>query len=378
MIPITKPYIGEEEKQSVLEVLDSGWLVQGKNVAESEEIAKEYTGAKYALCTTSCTTALHLGLVAAGVKEGDEVIVPSFTWIASANAVKYTGATPVFVDCASDTYNVDPELIEAKITERTKAIMPVHIFGLSCDMDRIMEIAEKHNLKVIEDGACSYGGFFKGRHTGTFGMAGCFSFHPRKSATCGEGGMIITNDEKVYELCKSLRDHGAAMSDKERHEKHIMIMPGFDKMGFNYRMTDLQGAVLKHQLRRFPEIKAEKNKLVQKYNEAFKDIPWIQIPYESDEIYDYNYQSYVILIKEDAPRTRNEIMDALKEQGVSTRPGTHSVPNLEYYKDDTQEWNSFYLENNTLSLPLYMGLRDEDIDLIVSTITAKVHEDSLL
>jgi perosamine synthetase len=193
-IPITKPFFGEEERKAILEPLESGWIVQGPKVAQFENLFAEFTGVPYAIATTSCTTALHLSLIAMGIGPGDEVILPSFTFVATANAIEYTGATPVFCDIDLNTFNIDVKEVPKKVTEKTKAIIPVHLFGLSADMKPILKIAEQHGLRVIEDAACGLGSYYDGRHVGTFGDSGCFSFHPRKAITTGEGGMITAED----------------------------------------------------------------------------------------------------------------------------------------------------------------------------------------
>lgn len=216
-IPITKPFLGEDEQKAILESLESGWIVQGPKVDEFERLFGEFTGAKYAIATTSCTTALHLSLVALQIGSGDEVILPSFTFVATANAIEYTGAKPVFCDIDLETFNIDVGEIQKKITKKTKAIIPVHLFGLSADMNPIMEIANQHGLRVIEDAACGLGSYYHGTHVGNFGEVGCFSFHPRKAITTGEGGMILTGDPDLMVTFKSLRDHGASKSDLNRH-----------------------------------------------------------------------------------------------------------------------------------------------------------------
>ena len=227
-IPITKTIFGKEESEAIIKPLETGWVVQGSNVAKFQEMFSKFTGASHSHATTSCTTALHLGLEAMGITTGDKVIVPSFTYVASANAVEYTGADVVFCDINLRTFNIDETKLEEliKADSSIKAIMPVHLFGLCSNMPYIMELAKKYNLKVIEDSACGFDGWIGDKHSGTFGDVGCFSFHPRKSICTGEGGMLITNDDEIAAKVSQLKDHGASKSDFQRHkEKGGSLLP---------------------------------------------------------------------------------------------------------------------------------------------------------
>jgi len=260
IIPITKPYFTKNEVEAVKKVIESGWVVQGPKVKEFEEKFAKFVGAKYAIAVNSCTAALHLSLSASGIGPNDEVIVPAFTFIATANVVEYLGAKPVFVDIDPKTFNINPLKIEEKINKKTKAIIPVHLFGLSADMEPILKIARKYKLKVIEDAACGLGTLYKGKHVGTFGETGCFSFHPRKAISCGEGGMITTNSKKHNEILRSLRDHGASMSDLARHQKGLPMLPEYNLLGFNYRMSDIEAAILIEQMKKVNWILKERRK----------------------------------------------------------------------------------------------------------------------
>jgi len=245
MIPISKPAIGEAEKQAVLEVLESGMLVQGPRTAKLEERFAAVCGTRHAIATSSGTTALHVTLLAHGIGEGDEVITTSFTFIASVNSILYTGAQPVFVDIEEDTFNINPALIEAAITPRTKAIMPVHLYGYPCDMDAILDIAQRHNLVVIEDAAQAIGATYRGQPVGSFGT-GCFSLYATKNVMCGEGGMITTNDDTIAEQCRLMRSHGM-----KRRYYH-------DMLGYNFRLTDLHAAIALAQMERLAEFTARR------------------------------------------------------------------------------------------------------------------------
>lgn len=371
-IPITKPFFNEEEKKEVWDCLEKGWIVQGPKVAEFENMFCGYTKAKFALATTSCTTALHLALVALDIKEGDEVILPSFTFVATANVIEYQKAKPVFVDINTETFNIDPEKIEERITEKTKAIIPVHLFGLCADMDRIMEIAQRYNLKVIEDAACAMGSLYKGRHAGTFGDTGAFSFHPRKPITTGEGGMVTTNDEEIYQRIKALRDHGAEVSDLERHKKGEFGLPEYNMLGYNYRMTDIQGALGIAQMEKLEKILDRRRELAQRYKEELKNIGWISLPIEPEGLH-HTYQSYVLLINDDVPISRDDLALNLINKGISVRQGTHAVHTLGYYSkkyniNPTDFPVSLKAHNQSLTLPLYFTMTEAEQDFVISSI----------
>lgn len=385
-IPITKPYFGEEEKKALIETLESGWIVQGPKVAEFERLLAEFTGAKYAIAPTSCTNALHLSLISMGIGPGDEVLLPSLTFVATANVIEYTGATPVFCDIDLDTFNIRIDEIHRKINQKTKVIIPVHLFGLSAEMDPIMDLANHYNLKVIEDSACGLGTYYNGRHVGTIGNTGCFSFHPRKVITTGEGGMIITDDPELLVTFKSLRDHGATKSDLERHiDLGGSLLPEFNQLGYNYRLTDLQGALGIAQMKRAEEIIAIRKARAKRYHQILKEESWLKIP-EPPEGNIHSYQSYVCLLK---PRERSlsfnplrmeeifvlcekrdQLMKLLGSKGIAVRQGTHAVHNLGYYKKKYKikpedYMNSLIAEKLSITLPLYCQMTDEEQDYVV-------------
>ena len=315
-IPIIKPYLDAEEKKAVCDVLESGWLVQGAKVAEFEKAVSEYTGAKFARASTSCTTSLHLALVALGIGPGDEVLLPSFTFIASANVIEYTGAKPVFIDIDLETFNIDPQKVveyldnAKKKRSKVKAIMPVHLFGLCADMTAINKIAKEYKLFVVEDAACALGSRIGSTHAGTFGEAGCFSFHPRKPITTGEGGMLTTHSPEIAAKVQSLRDHGAAVSDLARHEKGGYLLPAYDMLGYNYRMTDIQGAIGVVQMRKFPWILEKRIEKAKRYDEALKNVAWLRTP-DVPKGYKHAYQSYVTFVRN--PKFKKLTLDAIEE-----------------------------------------------------------------
>src|SRR6476620_327793 len=243
MIPIARPYLTADEAQAAYDTILTGWITQGPKVQEFEEKFAAYTGAKYAVAVSNCTTALHLAMIVAGVGAGDEVICPSMTYVATANCIKYVGAKPVFAEVNQSTYNIDVADVEKKITSKTKAILIVHQIGTPADIDAFQKLADKHNLKLIEDAACSAGSAYKGKKIGSHSELVCFSFHPRKVISTGDGGMITTNREDYYCRLKLLRQHGMSVNDRVRHEAKQIVFENHLEVGYNYRMTDIQAAV---------------------------------------------------------------------------------------------------------------------------------------
>lgn len=368
-IPISLPHTGEEEWLATKEPIMSGWLTAGPKVREFEEIFAKRHGVKHAMAVTSATTALHLALVALNIQAGDEVIVPAFTWISSANVVIYCGAKVVFVDVDRTTFNIDVNDLKKKITSKTKAIIPVHLFGLCADMDAVKKVAG--NIPLVEDGACAAGAGYKGNAAGSLGTIGCFSFHPRKSVTTGEGGMITTNDDKLAELISSLRNHGASISEEQRHHgAKPYILPDFNILGYNYRMTDLQAAVGIVQLKKLDLFIDEREKWAKFYDEALKDIAWLSTPVVGSD-YKHGWQSYVIYIDESkAPISRNDMMEKLQQMGVSTRPGTHAPHMLNYYAEKYNIKPDDFpgakdCNNYSMSIPLFNKMTKEDYDYVV-------------
>jgi perosamine synthetase len=371
-IQIAMPALGDEEWQALREPLESGWLTQGPKVAAFERAFAERHAVPHALATTSCTTALHLALAALEVGPGDEVIVPAFTWVATANVVLYQGATPVFVDVDPRTYNVDPAKLAAAVTDRTRAAIPVHMFGLCADMDAV-RAAVPDGVLLIEDAACAAGGALHGRPAGGMGDVGAFSFHPRKSITTGEGGMLTTANADLAERADRLRNHGAGVSEEVRHSGPAPHrLPDFDLLGFNYRMTDLQAAVGLVQLGKLDGFVAERDRWARWYMDELADLPWLQMP-TVPHGYDHAWQAFVTVVAEDAPIGREELMDRLLEHGVSTRPGTHCVTSLGLYRGrgdrgvgDCPVAES--LERRSMALPLHNRMTADDYRYVVDTL----------
>lgn len=383
-IPITKPYFGAEERAAVLEPLDTGWVVQGPKVAEFERLFAGYAKVPHALATISCTTALHLALVALGVGPDDEVIIPAFTFVATANVIEHQRARPVFADIDLRTFNIDVSQVESRITDRTKVIVPVSLFGLSADMEPIIELARQHNLYVVEDAACAVGAWYHGHHAGTLADIGCVSFHPRKAITTGEGGMVLTNNEELAEKIRSLRNHGATKSDLQRHRsKRGFLMPEYNMAGYNYRMTDLQGAVGVAQMGKLRYILERRTSLARRYDQALKGFDWLETPY-IPEGYSHGYQSYVCLFRPEEPamnnveelhERRNALMERLEDRGIATRQGTQAVHVLGYYRrkyglQPSDFPNTYLADRLSLTLPLYAQMTDAEQDWVCQSLRA--------
>ncbi|WP_421706864.1 DegT/DnrJ/EryC1/StrS family aminotransferase [Algihabitans sp.] len=372
-VPIALPSMGEEEWLALREPIESGWLTQGAKVSAFEAAFAERHQVAHALATTSCTTALHLGMAALGVGPGDEVIVPAFTWVSTANAVLYCGAKPVLCDVDPVTFNIDPARLGALVTDRTKLVVVVHLFGLCADMDGI-RAALPDRVRILEDAACAAGASYKGRPAGGLGTAACFSFHPRKSITCGEGGMLTTNDPELAARAEVMRNHGASISEEQRHQgPQPYLLPAFDELGFNYRMTDLQAAVANVQLGKLDGFVAEREQGARRYRQALGDIDWLRQP-ESPNDGQHAWQAYVTVVDPArAPKPRNEIMAELHERGVATRPGTHAVHMLGYYRQrfgfDVDDFpGARDCERNTMAIPLHNRMSDADFDHVVDAI----------
>ena len=368
-IPIGLPSMGLEEWESTKESIMSGWITQGPKVREFEKLFAERHNVKHALAVSNCTTALHLALVACGVGVGDEVIVPAFTWVSTANAVKYCGATPVFIDIDINTFNIDVNQIKDKITSKTKAIIPVHLFGLCADIDFIK--TNFPDLKIVEDGACAAGAALHGKPAGGLGDIGCFSFHPRKSVTTGEGGMVTTNNDDMASHMDRLRNHGASISEEQRHHgPKPYILSAFEIVGFNYRMTDIQGAIGVVQLKKLDLFIDERQKWADYYKENLKDIEWLKMP-DVPAGYKHGWQSFVTFVDEaKAPMKRNDIMEYLQQNGISTRPGTHAVHMLDAYAKmynikPSDYPGAFAADQYSMSIPLHNKMVKEDFDYII-------------
>ena len=363
MIPVFNPSVGEEELRNVENAIRTNWISsKGQYIPEFEEKFAKYCGAKYGVTTTNGTAALHLALACIGVGPGDEVIVPNFTIISCALAVYYVGAKPVFVDVEEETGNIDVKKIEEKITSKTKAIMPVHIYGHPCDMDEIMEIAKKYNLYIVEDAAEAHGAEYRGKKVGAIGDIGCFSFYSNKLITTGEGGMVVTNDEKIYKKAQSLKDLAFGKEIRFRHED----------IGFNYRMTNVQAAIGVGQLGKIEEFLERKIKNAVLYNSLLKDVPGIKIPFTKPYVKN-SYWIYGIRIDPSFGVSKDEMRKKLLEEGIDTRDYFFPLNEQPVFKEigiTTKEEFPITkkLSETGLYLPFGMDLKKEEIKYICYTI----------
>ena len=366
-VPITKPALTEEEARAPYESIKSGWVTQGPKVAEFEKAVASYVGAKHGVATTSCTTGLHLALATIGVGPGDEVIVPSFTFIASANAILYTGATVVFCEVDPRTFNADPADIERRITKKTKAIMPVDQIGLACDIAPINEIAKRHGVDVVEDAAPTIGGTYKGRRVGSNAHQTVFSFHPRKVITTGEGGMITTDDDALADRARKLRAHAMSVSDLDRHKADRPILEEYHDLGFNYRMTDIQASIGLVQIRRLEELLRIRVAKAERYTSELTGLK-LRTPH-TPPYATHTYQSYCLDL--DPSIDRDDLMARLLQRGVSTRRGVMASHLEKVYRDRVGQVSLPITEEkarSTMLIPLFATMTDDEQTYVIESL----------
>lgn len=367
MIKLARPNISKLAIEKVIAVLKSGNLVQGKYVKEFEAALQIYLGVKHAVLVSSGTAALHLSLISLNIKAGDEVIIPAFTFPATANVVELVGAKPVFVDIKLDDFCINPTQIESKITEKTKAIIPVHEFGQSADMKKILEIAHKHKLQIIEDAACALGAEFNNQKVGTLGTLGCFSFHPRKAITTGEGGCVVTNDDRLADKIRSLRNHGISV-DKGKID--------FIQAGFNYRLTDFQAVLGLHQLTEIEDIIKQRIHTAKKHDGQLSTIKEVKIPPRLKNRKAV-YQTYHVLL--DDRINRDELISHLKDLGIETNLGAYALHCLMYYKQkyhykDEDYPKTFQAFRHGLALPMGDHIKNKDISFIADKLRTSLKQ----
>lgn len=362
-IPISKPFIGARERELVLDALDSGWVSSiGKYIDEFEVNFARYCGADYALAVSNGTTGLHLALAALGLQPGDEVIIPDLTFVATANAVAYTGATPILADVDPDTLCLDPASVKAVISERTKAIIPVHLYGHPADMDALMQIADAHGLDVIEDAAEAHGAEYKGRRVGGLGKCGVFSFYGNKVITTGEGGMLTTNDRELYQYAKRLRDH--AMSPQRRYFH--------DERGFNYRITNLQAALGVAQLERIDDFLGRRAQIMDWYHAEIAATESVRL----NRVKNWAKSAFWMVCLEvdwlDEPR-RDALMHALKARGIDTRPYFCTMSSMPMYKQKSLPVAARKAQTG-INLPSFYELTKRDVQRIGSDVNCLLEE----
>jgi len=370
-IPFARPFLAGGETEALAEVIASGWVSQGPRVQAFERAFANRVGAPEAVATTSCTTALHLALYASGVASGDEVVVPSLSFIATANAVWQCGATPVFADIDPDTYNLDPVAAERAITPRTKAIMPVHQLGLPADLDAFMALGERYGLSIVEDAACAIGAMYNGRSIGSHGSIACFSLHPRKVITTGEGGMITVHDPSIAARLRQLRQHAMDVSDLARHSASEVVVESYPERGFNARMTDMQAALGLCQLDALDEILERRRYLAARYNDLLASIPGIETPYDPPYA-QRTWQSYCVRVDRRAAVAPAELMRRLLTDGVATRRGVMAIHHEGAYAgartDPLPHTDAATAE--TMMLPLFPSLTEAQQDYVVDRLAA--------
>jgi dTDP-4-amino-4,6-dideoxygalactose transaminase len=372
--PVALPELGEPEWQAVRRVIDSGWVTQGPVVEAFEQAVADYCGAAHAVAVSSCTAALHLALVCAGIGPGDEVVVPSMSFIATANAVVHAGATPVFAEVDPVTFNLDPADVRRRLGPATRAVILVHQLGLPADRDAFVALAEERSLALVEDAACALGSSYRGAPIGAAGEFVCFSFHPRKVITTGEGGMVLTTSSEHADRLRRLRHQGMSVSDLERHHTDRFVRECYPEVGYNARLTDLQAAVGVEQVKRLPTIIARRQLLAAAYDQQLGGHPVIATPFVPPDV-EWNVQSYAVRLRDFTAERRDEVIQALLEEGIATRPGVMTAHQEPAYAVDGAVATlpiSEAASEGSLVLPLHNGMSPDDCGVVAEALTRAV------
>jgi len=363
IIPLAKPFF-DNEILEIQKVLESGWVSQGPEVKEFEKRVSDYIGVNFAVAVNNCTAALHLANICAGITQGDEVLVADYTFPATGHSVTYCGAHPVFVDINQDTYNIDPVDIDRKISEKTKAIIPVHTFGQIAEMNQIKKIADEHDLIIIEDAACALGSRQNGKYAGSFGDVACFSFHARKGITTGEGGMVVTDDYALAEKIRHLSVFGMKMA-WEREQSEEFQIPEFHDTGYNYKMSDIAAAVGVIQMEKVEAIIQKKRALAQYYDEQLESVDLVVAPYVSPGNH-HIYQSYVTIL--DKRVNRNKMIKRMAQAGVQTQIGTYASHIQPVYQVREKCPISYDVYCRSLALPIFYSMTETEVDYVVKNL----------
>jgi dTDP-4-amino-4,6-dideoxygalactose transaminase len=370
MIPLTRPHFGPEETRAATAAIESGWVSQGAKVEAFERAVAGFCGTREAVAVSSCTAALHLSLLALQIGPGDQVVCPSMSFIATANTIRYAGATPVFADVDPRTFNLDPDSAEAALTNRTKAIMVVHQIGLPADLDRFNAIGAKHNVKILEDAAPALGSRYRNEPIGGHSEMACFSFHARKIITTGEGGMITTNNAGYARQLRLLRHHGMSVPDTVRHESKRVLTERYECLGYNYRMSDVHAAIGLEQVKKLPAILRRRCALAGRYDEALRTHPRLELPHVP-AFAEPNFQSYAVRLKDDAPWTVDDLRQQLRDQGIATGRGVMLAHEEAPYRGAPVPLTLERSENasrRSFLLPLYPDLTFSDQDRVIDAL----------
>jgi perosamine synthetase len=370
-IPLLKPWLGDEEWNATRDVIHSGWVSQGHKVQEFENKVAAFVGAKYAVAVNACTSAIHLAMKIAGVTYGDEVILADTTCMANVNAIVMAGAKPIFVDIDRRTFNIDPDLIEGKISDKTKLILNIDQIGQTNDLDKIKAIADKHHLSVVDDAATALGGKYKGKYLGSCGIPATYSFHPRKIITTGEGGMLVTDDEKLAEQARVLRSTGASVSDLDRHKAKGIVLQKYYESGYNYRMTDIQAAIGIVQMGKIQEILKQRKEQADFYNHHFKEMEELQIPFIPDYA-EPAWSSYCLTITKSAKVTVTDILNFMASKNISCRYGIQPLHQEPYFNGTEFKDQDFpvscEIAEKTFFIPIFPGLEENELVYIVNNL----------